>query len=64
MGLAILIVSDSKTKITTGDAINTCRQLGGQYSLFDYSIEDDGSDYRFTCKIPEKRLFQYSIDNK
>jgi hypothetical protein len=47
-------------KILPEDKMKECRNAGGEYSVNDFSLSDDGSDYRMTCKIPEKKLWQFN----
>jgi hypothetical protein len=49
------------TEITQEEKMKECIVAGGQYSVSDYSFKDDGSDYRMTCEIPKRRLWQFKI---
>jgi len=38
-----------------------CIAQKGEYNLRDWSMEDDGSDYRATCKIPEHTIWEIKL---
>lgn len=45
-------------KMQESEKMEECIKEGGQFSIYDWSLRDDGSDYRVTCEIPEYRLWQ------
>ena len=45
-------------KIEQSEKMKECIKAGGQFSIRDWSLRDDGSDYRATCKIPEHYLWK------
>jgi len=48
-------------KVEQSEKMKECINVGGQFSISDWSWKDDGSDYRMTCKIPEHNLWQYEL---
>lgn len=48
-------------QITQNEKMKECIKAGGEYDIRDWSMRDDGSDYRMTCKIPERKLWQYKF---
>lgn len=48
-------------KITPEEKMTECKNAGGQYRVSDFSLDDDGSDYRMTCDIPSHRLWQFKF---
>lgn len=47
--------------VTIDNKMRECIKKGGQFSILDYSLSDDGSDYRVSCDVPQKELFNVSI---
>lgn len=49
------------SELETEDLFKKCIDAGGEYQVYDWSLRDNGGDYRATCEIPERRLWQYKI---
>jgi hypothetical protein len=48
-------------KIIVPDKMKECIDAGGEFSLSDWSLRDDGSDYRITCNVPERQIWKYKF---
>jgi len=48
-------------KVEQSEKMKECINVGGQFSISDWSWKDDNTDYRMTCKIPEHNLWQYEL---
>ena len=60
--VSLYSISYLKTHVKYLDDVkNECIIQGGQYSVMDHSLDDDGSDYKATCKIPAKVLWSIKI---
>ena len=45
-------------KISSDEKMKECIKSGGQYQVMDWSLRDDGSEYKATCKIPQRYLWK------
>lgn len=59
--LAVLMLSGCGTIYYESELLQKCKEEGGLYSVRDRSWEEDGSDYRADCILPEKELFEYPL---
>jgi len=53
----IFIFFQPTPKIEIPIKMEECISQDGQFSLMDWSWEEDGSDYKIRCILPEKELF-------
>jgi len=60
-GLILGIVQKHMEPIYLDNKKDECIKEGGQYSVYDYSMKDDNSDYRAVCKIPEYKLWEIKL---
>lgn len=49
-------------KIIIDQKMKECIENGGIYNIFDYSLEENGSDYRMTCNALRKTLWSIKIN--
>lgn len=48
-------------KITADEKYTECIENGGVYNFRDWSLDDTG-DYKITCQVPEKQLWQFEVN--
>lgn len=50
-------------KVEQSEKMKECINAGGEFKIMDWSLKEDGSDYRATCKIPEHYIWKIEIIN-
>ena len=58
----IFVFFQPTPRIEQSEKMKECIKSGGEFRISDWSMKDDGSDYRATCEIPEHYIWNTKIN--